>query len=121
MERIQLADALYSSNTVPVLACAIVLAYVVYQRLLAPLAFAPGPALASLTNIWYAWTVHKGNMHETLPALHHKYGPIVRIAPNELYVSHSHSWKTCAQVVFQDHLRPRGSEAHLRSVFMYIA
>jgi hypothetical protein len=88
MEHIKLDHALNSFNLAPALLCLPLLVYVAYQRFFGPLASIPGPPLASITNVWYAITVRKGNVHETLPDLHRKYGPLVRIAPNELYVCH---------------------------------
>jgi benzoate 4-monooxygenase len=58
--------------------------YVAYQRLLHPIARFPGPILASLTDLfkfYYFWSLQ---IDKKLFALHEKYGPIVRIGPNEL-------------------------------------
>lgn len=63
---------------------ALLTVYVVYQRLLHPLARFPGPFLAGLTEISkfsYFWSLQ---IDRKLFALHEKYGPIVRIGPNEL-------------------------------------
>ena len=68
------------------LACLPALLYVVYQRFFSPLAGIPGPFWASLSRLWYAYIVWKGNMHQVLPGLHRKYGDVVRIAPNEVQV-----------------------------------
>ena len=61
--------------------------YVAYQQFLSPLARINGPFLASLSPLWKLYAFNKGNFHETLVALHHKYGPIVRIAPTEVIIS----------------------------------
>lgn len=37
--------------------------------------------------------IHKGDIHRQLKAYHDKYGPIVRIAPNELSYADSGAWK----------------------------
>lgn len=58
--------------------------YVGYQRFLHPIARFPGPILASLTDLfkfYYFWSLQ---IDKKLLALHEKYGPIVRIGPNEL-------------------------------------
>ncbi|KAK9382269.1 cytochrome P450 [Kockiozyma suomiensis] len=47
----------------------------------------PGPFLASLTDLWRLHSVWKAQHHKTLQALHKKYGPLVRIAPNVISVS----------------------------------
>ncbi|KAF2092698.1 cytochrome P450 [Rhizodiscina lignyota] len=58
--------------------------YLVYQRFLHPLARFPGPLVASLTDLSkfsYFWSLQ---IDKQLFALHEKYGPIVRIGPNDL-------------------------------------
>ena len=64
-----------------------ILVYVAYQRLFSPLAGIPGPFAASLSRLWLTFAIRKGGMHERLPALHRQYGPLVRVAPNEVHVS----------------------------------
>jgi hypothetical protein len=62
--------------------------YIVYMRYLHPLAKYPGPLLASLTNLWKAYTMYQGQMEYVIRELHDKYGAIVRIGPNDLVISH---------------------------------
>lgn len=57
---------------------------IVYQHFLHPIARFPGPFLAGLTDLSkfsYFWSLQ---IDKKLFALHEKYGPIVRIGPNEL-------------------------------------
>lgn len=61
-------------------------AYILYQRLFHPLASIPGPFLASLTNWWQVRATRTDAWHRIVVSLHEKYGPIVRIAPNEISV-----------------------------------
>ena len=63
------------------------LIHVVYQRFFSPLARFPGPFWASLTPFWKLISFKGGDFHETILALHHRYGPIVRIAPSEVIIS----------------------------------
>ncbi|KAL9088763.1 MAG: hypothetical protein Q9165_006072 [Trypethelium subeluteriae] len=58
-----------------------------YRLLLHPLAKVPGPRTASITQFWLAFKVGNGKIHRTQQHLHHKYGPVVRIAPNEVSLS----------------------------------
>ncbi|PTB66693.1 cytochrome P450 [Trichoderma citrinoviride] len=44
----------------------------------------PGPFIARLTPIWYWYIVWTGIECRALAALHKKYGPVIRIAPNEI-------------------------------------
>lgn len=47
----------------------------------------PGPFLRSISTIPRIWSVYRGRSHETDLELHHKYGKVVRLAPNTLSVS----------------------------------
>ena len=58
--------------------------WIVYTRTLHPLASVPGPFWASITRLWYMYRIYVGDMHHVQRALHEKYGPVVRIAPNEV-------------------------------------
>lgn len=71
---------------------AALLLYVVYIRFLSPLAGVPGPFPASLSRLWLAQQSWKGNMHRTTMTLHEKYGPVVRIGPNEVGLAYFHSF-----------------------------
>ncbi|TEY63310.1 hypothetical protein BOTCAL_0156g00180 [Botryotinia calthae] len=48
-----------------------------------PLRYVPGPFLVRFTRAWYCWEIYKGHFERTNHQLHTRYGPIVRIAPNE--------------------------------------
>jgi len=60
------------------------LVYVVYECFVSPLAAFPGPFAAKVTKTWRAYYMYRGEWHRDLPALHERYGPVVRIGPNEL-------------------------------------
>jgi len=60
------------------------LLWMCYAVTLHPLAKVPGPLWASVTRLWYVYRVYKGDMDKVQRALHKKYGPLVRIAPNEV-------------------------------------
>jgi hypothetical protein len=64
-----------------------ILGYIVYQRTISPLSKIRGPFWASLTPLWKLFAFNNGNFHETILALHDKYGRIVRIAPSEVIIS----------------------------------
>ncbi|KAI2780876.1 putative cytochrome P450 [Daldinia loculata] len=59
--------------------------YVVYQRFFHPLAKYPGPLLASLSNGWKGYYIYKLSLHEQLLNAHIKYGPVIRVGPNDLH------------------------------------
>lgn len=58
-----------------------------YKRYASPLRHYPGPWLASVSRLWKVWSTASTNTHLEHIALHQKYGPVVRIAPNEVSIS----------------------------------
>ncbi|KIX02127.1 uncharacterized protein Z518_08066 [Rhinocladiella mackenziei CBS 650.93] len=60
----------------------------IYRLYFHPIAHFPGPKLAGLTR-WYEFyyeLVQQGQMTFHIRELHKKYGPIVRVTPNELHI-----------------------------------
>ena len=55
----------------------------IYQAYTSPLKDVQGPWLARFTRLWYARSTYSRQSHKIHMNLHHKYGSIVRIAPNE--------------------------------------
>jgi hypothetical protein len=90
--------------------------YLVYMRYFHPLAKYPGPFLASLTNIWKAYTMFEGRMGYVITDLHDKYGAVVRIGPNELVFSHPTAMNksTSRAVVFEGYPFSTNSDKILR-------
>lgn len=64
---------------------ALLLAVAVYRLFLHPLSRIPGPRLAAVTNCWLAYHVRNGRMLQLGKTLHTKYGPAVRVGPNEVW------------------------------------
>lgn len=58
--------------------------HLVYFRWFHPLAKFPGPFWASQTNAWKAYQLWTRRMPVTLQSLHERYGPVIRIGPNDL-------------------------------------
>ncbi|KAL1796229.1 hypothetical protein ACET3X_004769 [Alternaria dauci] len=57
---------------------------VIYGCYLHPLAHVPGPFLAKFSPIWGMRALYRMKFNSELQALHQKYGPVVRVAPNEV-------------------------------------
>lgn len=55
-----------------------------YRLLFHPLARIPGPFLAKVTRFWHTKQYASGQWHDISLELHRKYGPVVRIAPDEV-------------------------------------
>ncbi|KAH8880311.1 cytochrome P450 [Thozetella sp. PMI_491] len=95
------ADGGKSSATLVILANALVIfktywavlllgslvARAAYKRYASPLRKYPGPFAASFTRLWKVVSTASGNTHLHHIDIHRKYGPIVRIAPNEISIS----------------------------------
>jgi hypothetical protein len=57
---------------------------VVYNACLHPLRKVPGPFLAGITELWRTTKYASGHWHQDILDLHHQYGPVVRVSPNEV-------------------------------------
>ncbi|KAK4652086.1 hypothetical protein QC762_000080 [Podospora pseudocomata] len=64
------------------------------KRYASPLRKYPGPVLASISRLWKVKSVASGRTHLEHIDLHRKYGPVVRIAPNEVSVSSPEAART---------------------------
>ena len=60
------------------------LAWIAYARLFHPLKHIPGPFWASISRLWMVHHLWRGDMDVVQRQLHKKYGPLVRIAPDEI-------------------------------------
>ncbi|KAL8307418.1 hypothetical protein RB597_001013 [Gaeumannomyces tritici] len=63
------------------------LSAVSYRLYLHPLSGIPGPRLAAISNIWYARQVCAGRLLQVGKEIHDKFGPIVRVGPNEIWLN----------------------------------
>ncbi|KAK7178821.1 hypothetical protein DPSP01_014343 [Paraphaeosphaeria sporulosa] len=70
-----------------------IIANAIYRLYFHPLARFPGPLFARLTPIPATWSLLRGRIPFYVKACHDKYGPIVRIAPNELCFDNESAWK----------------------------
>ncbi|KAK4164391.1 putative cytochrome P450 pisatin demethylase-like protein [Cladorrhinum sp. PSN259] len=60
--------------------------WIIYARWFHPYSKYPGPFLASISRLWIAKEVAKGTSYISIKKWHDKYGPIVRIAPDEVEI-----------------------------------
>jgi len=58
--------------------------YVVYSVFFHPLRRVPGPFLARFSDLWRNIRYFRGSWLDDVVSLHERYGPVVRIAPNEI-------------------------------------
>ncbi|KAI0436189.1 benzoate 4-monooxygenase cytochrome P450 [Xylaria telfairii] len=92
MERTQ---ELWISTLLLILFVSIVLAAinVIWNLFFHPLARFPGPTFAAISNIPYSYWFLGGRQPHKVLELHLRYGPIVRLAPNELSFNSAASWR----------------------------
>ena len=60
------------------------LGWIVYVRSFHPLKHIPGPFWASVSRLWMVHRIRQGDMEVVQRRLHEQYGPLVRIAPDEV-------------------------------------
>jgi cytochrome P450 len=58
--------------------------HIAYNTFLHPISNVPGPLLARYSSIWLTKRYFRGTWLEDVVQLHDRYGPVVRIAPNEV-------------------------------------
>jgi hypothetical protein len=71
----------------------LLLGVVSYRLLLHPLARIPGPVLAGISSAWLAYHVRNGRSVLIGRDLHQKYGPMVRVGPNEVWFNTKESFR----------------------------
>ncbi|QDS74881.1 hypothetical protein FKW77_003586 [Venturia effusa] len=82
-----------SSSGVSSLAAAAALLLFIYKYLIYPLFISPlsripnAHPLASITPLWMLWKRYTGHELRTIHAAHQKYGPLIRLGPNEISVN----------------------------------
>ncbi|KAF9890904.1 hypothetical protein FE257_005480 [Aspergillus nanangensis] len=59
----------------------------IYRVYLHPLSKVPGPKIAAGTSLWLAYHTFIGDECTTVSKLHKRYGPVLRVAPNEVDIA----------------------------------
>jgi cytochrome P450 len=67
--------------------------HLVYNAFFHPLAKYPGPFYMTSTRLGFCQKLLSGFLPHTVLDLHKKYGPVVRIAPDQLSYAHPDAWK----------------------------
>lgn len=66
----------------------LILTTATWRRFFSPLKHVPGPFWASITRLWHVKIIIDGNQNEHLKWAHEKHGQFVRMAPNEVSITH---------------------------------
>ncbi|KAK5058837.1 hypothetical protein LTR84_011101 [Exophiala bonariae] len=81
--RLDASNALPALGSLVILVPLLAIIWRVWRALATPLRDLPGPFTARFTRLWYLKNVWRGDFEKVNVRLHQRYGPIVRIAPNE--------------------------------------
>ncbi|KAI1879069.1 hypothetical protein JX265_003246 [Neoarthrinium moseri] len=87
------------------------LSWCVYALYFHPASKYPGPKLAAVSEVWYVWRTLSGKEQSIMRRVHEKYGPVVRIAPNELSFDSVQSMR--------DILLPKSKGPFIKSELLY--
>ncbi|KAL4804286.1 cytochrome P450 [Aspergillus unguis] len=63
--------------------------HIIHRLYFHPLSKTPGPPLLALTSLWLAYKTFVGTECTSIARLHKKYGPVLRIAPNDISIATS--------------------------------
>ncbi|RYC63907.1 hypothetical protein CHU98_g2312 [Xylaria longipes] len=74
------------------IAAGLLLSRALYHIVIHPLASFPGPRLWAVSRLPYIRCLWQGRLHERIKDLHDTYGPVVRIAPDELSFIKAQAW-----------------------------
>lgn len=85
-----LTTAIFSILTL-IITC--ILATAIYRLFLHPLSSIPGPRLAAVSNVWYAYHARNGRIAKLGETLHQRYGPMVRVGPDEVWMNSKAAFK----------------------------
>ncbi|PWY69648.1 cytochrome P450, partial [Aspergillus sclerotioniger CBS 115572] len=65
----------------------------IYNAYFHPLARFPGPRTWGFTRLFFMTSLFRGNLHMQIKSFHDLYGPVVRVAPNELSFIDGAAWE----------------------------
>ncbi|KAL6704988.1 hypothetical protein ACN47E_007391 [Coniothyrium glycines] len=89
----QLLSSLPTSIIILLAVFSVPISYGFYNAYVHPLRHYPGPLLWRSFRFPYVIAIQRGILHNKLKSFHTTYGPIVRIAPNELSYADSRAWR----------------------------
>ncbi|CAG8896931.1 unnamed protein product [Penicillium egyptiacum] len=83
----------YSIYQVAIVTLLFVLLRILSYRYIHPLSKYPGPFLWTVSRIPYAMAYAQGYLHKRIQQLHHQYGDVVCVAPDELSYRNEQAWR----------------------------
>lgn len=76
-----------SLASIPLVSILLLALQLVYRSFLHPLRSVPGPWICGWTSLWLHYHAWAGTQCSAIQALHKRYGPVVRIAPNDVDIA----------------------------------
>ncbi|KAM0303436.1 hypothetical protein ACHAO8_011502 [Botrytis cinerea] len=76
----------------PILVLATCLVVSTYNLYFHPISSYPGPRLWAISRFPYVVSLYRGRLHIDIKEIHNRYGPVVRIAPDELSFIEASAW-----------------------------
>ncbi|KAK4451390.1 cytochrome P450 [Podospora aff. communis PSN243] len=64
----------------------------IYNLTFHPLAALPGPKPWGASRLPFLWALIRGELVHELEAMHRRYGPVIRVAPDEVAYAHPDAW-----------------------------
>lgn len=96
----------------------------IYRRYVSALSDIPGPFWASFSRLWHLCITIQGNQSERLTEAHEEYGYFVRLANNEVSVSHPDAVKQVLssplEKVSNQSTAPNADELHTHSLYQRV-
>lgn len=68
-------------------ACVTLFTFLIYRAFFHPLSAIPGPLICRFTNLWLWYHTYRGDECTLINSLHVKYGPVLRIGPNDCVIA----------------------------------
>jgi len=87
------------TTSIALLALGTALLLCVYRLYFHPLAYIPGHWLCRVTSLWTYWHAYIGDEATLITQFHDKYGPVIRVAPNEVCIADG----SCLAPIYSDH------------------
>lgn len=78
------------------------IAWAIYYRYFHPYKNYPGPFWASITSLWYFRAVRHARGQDTQLAIHKKYGPFVRVSPDQVQIMDPSAMETIVRLLLRN-------------------
>ncbi|KAG9239848.1 cytochrome P450 [Calycina marina] len=74
-------------GSIAVISVVVLIVTCLYRVTVHPLSHIPGPLIPKITSLWLYYHAYIGDEATAIHELHNKYGPLIRVAPNEVDIA----------------------------------